>query len=66
MRSIRARRFGEVMRTKLIRITTTNYPVKRLPPDLQEGLDPEGLVTVVIEHEEQLPDWDTKAKADKE
>jgi hypothetical protein len=54
------------MRTKLIRITTTNYPVKRLPPDLQEGLDPKGLVTVVIEHEEQLPDWDAKAEADKE
>jgi hypothetical protein len=53
------------MRTKLIRITTTNYPVKRLPLDLQ-GLDPEGLVTVVIEHEEQLRDWDAKAEADKE
>jgi hypothetical protein len=54
------------MRTKLIRITTTDYPVKQLPLDLQEGLDPEGLVTVVIEHEEQLPDWDEKAEADKE
>ena len=66
MRSIRARRFGEIMRTRLIRITTTNCPVKRLPPDLQEGLDPEGLVTVVIEHEEQLPDWGAEAEADKE
>jgi hypothetical protein len=54
------------MRTKLIRITTTNYPVKRLPLDLQESLDPEGLVTIMIEHEEQLPDWDAKAEADKE
>jgi hypothetical protein len=54
------------MRTKLIRITTTHYPVKRLPPELQEGLDPEGLVTVVIDHEEQLPDWDAKAEAGKE
>jgi hypothetical protein len=40
------------MRTKLIRITTTHHPVKRLPPELQEGFDPEGLVTVTIEHEE--------------
>jgi hypothetical protein len=54
------------MRTKFIRITTTNYPVKRLPLDLHEGLDPEGLDTVVIEHEEQLPDWDAKVEADKE
>jgi len=53
------------MRTKLIRITTTNYPVARLPPDLQDGLDPDGTVTVIIEHEEQLPDWDVKAEADK-
>jgi hypothetical protein len=54
------------MRTKLIRITTTNYPVKRLPLDLQEGLDPVGFVAGVIEHEEQLPDWDAKSEADKE
>jgi hypothetical protein len=54
------------MRTKLIRITTTNYPVKRLPLDLQEGLDPDGLVTVIIDHEEQLPDWDAKAEANEE
>jgi hypothetical protein len=54
------------MRTKLIKITTTNYPVKRLPPALQEGLDPEGLVTVIVDHEEQLPDWDTEAEAGEE
>ena len=54
------------MRTKLTRITTTNYPVKRQPLDLQDGLDPEAFVTVIIEHEEQLPDWDAKTDADKE
>ena len=54
------------MRTKLIRITTTNYPVKLLPLDLQDGLDPETFVTVIIDHEEQLPDWDAKTYADKE
>ena len=66
MRSIRARRSGEIVRTNLIRITTTSYPVRRLPLDLQEALDPEGLVTVVVDHEEQLPDWDAKAEADKQ
>ena len=53
------------MRAKLIRITTTNYPVKRLPLDLQDGFDPETFVTVIIEHEEQLPDWDAKTDADR-
>ncbi len=53
------------MRTKLIRITTTDYPVSRMPPDLQEGLDPDGTVTVINEHEEQLPDWDAITDADK-
>ena len=54
------------MRTKLIRITTTDYPVSRLPLDLQEGLDPNGTVTVTIEHEEQLPDWIEKREADRD
>ena len=66
MPSTHAKHSGEIMRTKLIRITTTNYPVKRLPLDLQDGLDPEAFVTVIIEHEEQLPDWDAKTDADKE
>jgi hypothetical protein len=52
------------MRTRLIRITTTDYPVKRLPLDLQDGLDPEETVTVIIEQEEQLPDWESKAEAE--
>ena len=54
------------MRTKLIRITTTDYPVSRLPPDLREGFDPEGTVTVIIEHEEVLPDLFEKDNADKD
>ncbi|MGP9810110.1 hypothetical protein ACTZWT_01210 [Rhodopseudomonas sp. NSM] len=54
------------MRTKLIRITTTNYPVSRLPPDLREGLDPTATVTVIIEHEEELPDWFEYDNADKD
>jgi hypothetical protein len=52
------------MRTKLIRITTTDYPVWRLPADLQEGLDPNGRVTVIIEHEELLPDLEPDERTD--
>ncbi|MGO3928565.1 hypothetical protein [Rhodopseudomonas pseudopalustris] len=54
------------MRTKLIRITTTNYPVSRLPPDLREDLDPTAIVAVIVEHEEVLPDWLEKDNAEKD
>jgi hypothetical protein len=53
------------MRAKIIKIITTNCPVSRLPPDLQDGLDSNGIVTVTIEHEERLPDWDEKTRVDK-
>ena len=46
-------------------IATAKNPVKRLPPELQDGFDPEGFVTVTIEHEEELPDWDAKAEIGK-